>query len=164
MLDSGAEGPGSNRSCDAVHTHCASVHQAAKLVAVLLRLAGVTAGLAESNSSLTAKNWDQLRNPTLGNRVWATFTCVLCHALHKMWHLSSIFYGLCICLSWSRLWALQKRLNRSRRAWTVNSDEPKESCVSWGPGPTPREVALFGGGHTWAYAELSAVDIFNIKR
>ena len=23
---------------------------------------------------LTAKNWDQLRNPTLGNRVWATFT------------------------------------------------------------------------------------------
>ena len=23
---------------------------------------------------LTAKNWDQLRNPTLGNRVWAAFT------------------------------------------------------------------------------------------
>ena len=23
---------------------------------------------------LTAKNWDQLRNPTLCNRVWATFT------------------------------------------------------------------------------------------
>ena len=23
---------------------------------------------------LTAKNWDQLWNPTLGNRVWATFT------------------------------------------------------------------------------------------
>ena len=23
---------------------------------------------------LTAKNWDQLRNPTLGNRVWAIFT------------------------------------------------------------------------------------------
>ena len=22
---------------------------------------------------LTAKNWDQLRNPTLGSRVWATF-------------------------------------------------------------------------------------------
>jgi len=27
-----------------VHTHCASVHQAAKLVAALLRVAGVTAG------------------------------------------------------------------------------------------------------------------------
>ena len=34
------------------HTHCASVHQAAKLVAVILRVAGVTAGLAESNDSL----------------------------------------------------------------------------------------------------------------
>jgi len=35
-----------------IHTHCASVHQAAKLVAALLRVAGVTAGLAESNGSL----------------------------------------------------------------------------------------------------------------
>jgi len=34
------------------HTHCASIHQAAKLVAALLRVAGVTAGLAESNGSL----------------------------------------------------------------------------------------------------------------
>ena len=32
-----------------VHTHCASVHQAAKLVAALLRVAGVTAGLAASS-------------------------------------------------------------------------------------------------------------------
>ena len=35
-----------------VHTHCDSVHQAAKLVAALVRVAGVTAGLAESNGSL----------------------------------------------------------------------------------------------------------------
>ena len=35
-----------------VHTHRTSVHQAAKLVAALLRVAGVTAGLAESNGSL----------------------------------------------------------------------------------------------------------------
>jgi len=35
-----------------VHTHCAFVYQAAKLVAALLRVAGVTAGLAESNGSL----------------------------------------------------------------------------------------------------------------
>jgi len=34
------------------HTHCVSVHQAAKLVAALLRVAGVTAGLAESNGSI----------------------------------------------------------------------------------------------------------------
>ena len=68
-----------------VHTHCPSVHQAAKLVAALLRVAGVAACLAESNGSLppglwhvtcrlTAKNRDQLRNPTLSNREWATFT------------------------------------------------------------------------------------------
>ena len=89
------KGPGSNRSRDTlsgnslrqtVHTHCASVHQAAKLVAALLRVTRVTAGLAESNGTptvgcmthvtcrLTAKNRDQLRKPTLGNRVWATFT------------------------------------------------------------------------------------------
>jgi len=35
-----------------VHAHCASVHQAKKLVAALLRVAGVTATLAESNGSL----------------------------------------------------------------------------------------------------------------
>jgi len=42
----------SNSLRQAVHTHCASVHQSAKLVAALLRVAGVTAGLAESNGSL----------------------------------------------------------------------------------------------------------------
>jgi len=35
-----------------VHTHCASVHQAAKLIAALLRIAPVTAGLAESIDKL----------------------------------------------------------------------------------------------------------------
>ena len=61
-----------------VHTHRASVHQAAKLAATLLRVARITAGLAESNGSLyrrvyghvtcrlTAKNLDQPRNPALG--------------------------------------------------------------------------------------------------
>ena len=35
-----------------VHTHHASVHQAAKMVAALLRVVRATAGLAESNGSL----------------------------------------------------------------------------------------------------------------
>jgi len=62
VLDSGAEGPGSSRSHDAVvnslrqtvHTHRASVHQAAKfkMVAAVLRVAGVTTGPVESNGSL----------------------------------------------------------------------------------------------------------------
>jgi len=60
------------------------VHQAAKLVAALLRVARATAGLAEvmaayrkvydSRHLHPAKNRDQLRNHMLGNRVWATFT------------------------------------------------------------------------------------------
>ena len=63
MLDSGAKGPGFKsqpRRCrvtvlrQTVQTHRASVHQAAKLVAASceLRVARVTAGLAESNGSL----------------------------------------------------------------------------------------------------------------
>jgi len=60
-------------------------------LAALLRVAGVTVGLAESNGSqptagfmtyvtcrLTAKNRDQLRNPTLSNRVRATSTFFYC--------------------------------------------------------------------------------------
>ena len=54
------------------------VHQAAKLVAVLLRVVGVTTDLAESNGSLYRRVCDSRylqvdlpRNPTLGNRVWA---------------------------------------------------------------------------------------------
>jgi len=50
VLDSGAEGPGFKSQT--VHTHRASVHQAAKLVAALLRVVGVTAGLAGSNGTL----------------------------------------------------------------------------------------------------------------
>ena len=42
----------SNTIRQTVHTHSASVHQAAKLVAALLRVAGITGGLAESNGSL----------------------------------------------------------------------------------------------------------------
>jgi len=60
VLDSGAEGPGSkavatlsgNSLRQTVHTHRASVQQAAKLVAALLRVAGLTVGRAESNGSL----------------------------------------------------------------------------------------------------------------
>ena len=63
MLDSGAVGPGFKSQPAAVtlsgnslrqtgHTHCASVYQAAKLVAAFLRVVMVTAGMAESNGSL----------------------------------------------------------------------------------------------------------------
>ena len=54
VLDSGAEGPGfksQSRRCR-VTDFGKTAHQAAKLVAALLRVAGVTVGLAESNGSL----------------------------------------------------------------------------------------------------------------
>jgi len=65
VLDSGTEGPGfksqSQRSGNSLrqtaHAHRASVHQAAQLVAALLRIAGVTAGLVESNGSLPPGLW-----------------------------------------------------------------------------------------------------------
>ena len=94
MLDSSAEGPGfKNRSRVTVLGELFTP-QAAKLVAVLLRVARVTAGLAESNGSLPPGLWLtspagwlprtginsgtlQLRNPTFGNRVLATFTFLL---------------------------------------------------------------------------------------
>ena len=60
VLDSGTGGPGfksqPRRSRVTVfgnHIHRASVHQAAKLVAALLIVARVMAGLAESNGSLS---------------------------------------------------------------------------------------------------------------
>jgi len=41
-----------NSLMQTVHTHRASVHEAAKLVVALLTVARVTAGLAESNGTL----------------------------------------------------------------------------------------------------------------
>ena len=53
MLDSVAVATLSGNSLrQTVHTNRASVHQAVKLVAALLRVAGVTEGLVESNGSL----------------------------------------------------------------------------------------------------------------
>jgi len=53
VLDSGAVATLLGDSLrQTVHTHCAFVYQAAKLVAALLRVVGATACLAESNGSL----------------------------------------------------------------------------------------------------------------
>jgi len=75
----------SNSLRQTVHTYRASVHQAAKLVAAHLRVAGVTAGLAKvmaayrqvyDSHHLQADYQEpgSAPDPTLGNRVCATFT------------------------------------------------------------------------------------------
>jgi len=87
VLDSGAEGPGfrsGNSLRQTVHTHCAVVHQSVKLVSALLRVARVTAGLAESNGSLPPVLWltpptgwlprTSISSGTLRSAIeWATF-------------------------------------------------------------------------------------------
>ena len=55
---------------------------------------------------LTAKNWDQLQNPTLGNRVWATFFIV--------WHV--------LFRSSASLVLFRKLLKTELFMW---------SCISW---------------------------------
>ena len=80
VLDSGAEGRGFKsvatlsgnrlRPRQTVRTHRASVYQAAKLVAALLRVARVTAGLAESNGSRCEFS-PSTRNQSENRRIWS---------------------------------------------------------------------------------------------
>ena len=85
-----------NSLTQTVHTHRASVHQAAKLVAVLLRVAGVTAGLAESNGSLPPGLWltspagwlprigissRTLCSPSIGFWSWSRFLAEHCSVI-----------------------------------------------------------------------------------
>jgi len=48
---------------------------------------------------LTAKNRDQLRNPTLGNRVWTTFLCPIwaIRLVAGYWKSRSKVNGKCVC-------------------------------------------------------------------
>ena len=45
---------------------------------------------------LTAKNWDQLRNPMLGNRVWATVTIMYLWS-SESWPTLAVFYWMLVC-------------------------------------------------------------------
>jgi len=86
-----------------VHTHCASVHQAAKLVAALLRVAGVTAGLAESNGSLPPGLW--LTSPA----GWLPRTGITSGTLRSV---GLIEYGLPLpFLLYTRRWTLNRMAN-----------------------------------------------------
>ena len=107
VLDSGAEGPGFKsqpRRCRVtvlgkLFTPIVPLFtkQQNWYIAALLGVAGVT---EESNGSvytaefmtqvtsrLTAKNLDQLRNPTLGNRVGVTFTFTMLRVMYSHEHL-----------------------------------------------------------------------------
>jgi len=89
---------------------------------------------------LTAKNRDQLRNPTLGSRVLATFVkgphCS--HAVRKCGpFLHVLCSAICVCV-------LGKRANQSRHRLWGHFCGPKERCVRWGP-DLSSEKTLWGG-------------------
>jgi len=96
MLDSGTVGPGfkSHLQCcqdcclrHTVHTRCASVHQAAKLLAALLRVGRVTAGLAESNCSLLPGFW------LMSAAGWLPWTGMSSETLHSVIRYGLLFYS-----------------------------------------------------------------------
>ena len=70
-------------------THCVSVHQAATLVAALLRVAGVTVGLAESNGSANRRVYDsrhlqaECQEPGSGPEPYAWHSSMRCLYLFK---------------------------------------------------------------------------------
>ena len=99
VLYSGAVGPwfklqSGNSLRQTVHTHRASVHQAAKLVAALLRAAGVTAGLAESNGSLPPGLW--LTSPA----GWLPRTGISSVTLHSVWATSTFLKVTVTYFAW----------------------------------------------------------------
>ena len=102
-----------------VHTHRASVHQAAKLVAALLRVARVTAGLAESNGSLPPGLW--LTSPA----GWLPRTGISSGTLRSV-----IEYGLHFFRS--RKWTSCRRLDRVARSWSASDwhcNQAHDTCT-----------------------------------
>ena len=86
---------------------------------------------------LTAKYWDQLRNPTLGSRVWATFTLFICgfglivfsFVLDPYCHLTcSPLVNVIV----RGLWTIMDE-------WVINNTL-KSSCVTYGIHATNRSA------------------------
>jgi len=90
------KGPGWNRSRDAVlgklFTPIVTVHHTAKLVAALLKVAGVTASLAESNGSLPPGLW--LTSPA----GWLPRTRIFSGTLRSVIEYGLPFYRAMLCI------------------------------------------------------------------
>jgi len=59
---------------------------------------------------LTAKNRDQLLNPTLGNRVWATFTFLLIRWTETALCLRVVRPSVCACVNHCVVWRVSRAL------------------------------------------------------
>jgi len=82
---------------------------------------------------LTAKNWDQLQNPTLSNRVWATFTFFIssvsvigCSLPLRVW---SVLQARSVWISWHGTVAISAVACRKRASSsTVTPIPPSFRC------------------------------------
>jgi len=166
-LDSGAPGAwaqiaaatlSGNSLGQTVHTHRASVHQAAKLVAALLMVARVTAGLTESNGSLYRRVYDshhlqaECQEPG-SDRLWAIlFYIVIYKALlygrgrerqqnvNRQWPHASLktrfftfilFYVGCADGLWQDLWSLDfEKLRHGSSAVATDGNVVRPTTVA----------------------------------
>jgi len=107
--------------------------QIARLLRVILRSAGwlPTAGfMTHVACRLTAKNQDQNRNPTVGNRVWASFTFTqICGGTHAVRHKNSSI-GLVRLVNYSQCHRRTEPDTAGRRAITRTSLPVAKSSTS----------------------------------
>ena len=152
VLDSGAEGPGfkslsGNSLMRAVHIRRACVHQAAKLLASLLRVARVTAGLAESNGSLPSGLW--LTSPA----GWLPRTGISSGTLHSV-----IEYGRGQCLDqycWTWWILLFAGVGLPACTWHAKNGSGETWCTYWRSRGTAR--CWHQGDIFWDYLRLASV-------
>ena len=91
---------------------------------------------------LAAKNWDQFRNPTLGNRVWATFTFIFTQTHTR---LTALFPGL---PGWAGtrkvkpIWILlkQETVSGSGISWAICKSAPRSRQVTT---PAPHHSVVY---------------------
>ena len=100
-----------------VHTHRASVHQSAKLVAALLRVVRVTAGLVESNGSLPPGLW---LTPPAG---WLPRTRISSGTLQSILATFTFLLAWCVLL-WC-VWVSHACIV----SWWPNISLPKQCCT-----------------------------------
>jgi len=60
-----------------------------------------------------------------------------------------MLHGLCLCVCWTQLWALQKLLNQSTCRLVLDLSRPNEPCVMWGPRYPEEKGQLWGLFRHW---------------
>ena len=96
---------------------------------------------------LTAKNRDQLRNPTLGNRVWATFTFTFC-GFAQIWYSRRGRSSSRLGASSRQPLRAQDFLIDSPLASDWPADDDRQPTGHTQPGPPVRGPGAYCGAHS----------------